>query len=62
MGLRRPVTVSENCSDDEELTVPKGATVLEKSSKQNEYGEYMYLKYMLPQRAEPLDRKSNIGA
>lgn len=62
MGLRRPVAVSENCSDDEELTVPKGATVLEKSSKQNEYGEYMYLKYMLPQRAEPLDRKSNIGA
>lgn len=59
MGLRRPVAVSENCSDDEELTVPEGAVVLERSSKQNEYGEYVYLKYLLPQRAVPLEQKEN---
>ena len=57
MGLRRPKPVSDTCEDNMTLSVPPGAVVLDQSSKRNEYGEFAYLKYLLPERAVPLQRK-----
>ena len=50
-NLKRPTR--ESCLVDDALTVapPAGATVLERSEQHNGWGEYVYLKYLLPEAA-----------
>ena len=55
-GLRRPQRTSELV--DESLTVtvdslPAGAVVLEHHEERNEWGSYVYFKYLLPWRERP---------
>ena len=56
-GMRRPVRESELVDESLTITVdslPAGAAVLEKVEDRNEWGEFVYIKYLLPIReAEP---------
>ena len=54
MGLKRPTVHTSTCPDNFTLTIPKGAVVLDQSERQNAYGEYCYVKYLLPERAAPV--------
>lgn len=54
IGLRRPTVETSTCPDNFTLTIPKGAVVLDQSERQNAYGEYCYVKYLLPERAAPV--------
>lgn len=52
-GLRRPVRSSELVDDSLTITpssLPAGAIVLEHSEDQNEWGSFVYYKYLLPYR------------
>lgn len=48
-NLQRPIQKTDWIDDRVTLEPPPGATVLEFSSERNEFGEYVYLKYMLPE-------------
>lgn len=48
-NLARPIQKCDWIDDRVTLEPPPGATVLESSSERNEFGEYVYLKYMLPE-------------
>ena len=54
MGLKRPVVETASCPDNFTLAVPRGAIVLDQSENRNAYGEYVYVKYLLPERAVPV--------
>lgn len=56
LGLRRPTVETASCPDNFTLTVPRGAIILDQSENRNAYGEYLYVKYLLPERAEPSPR------
>ena len=47
-GLKRPEITSDWIDDRATLEPPPGATVLESVTERNEWGEYVYLKYLLP--------------
>ena len=47
-NLDKPKQSSDWVSDRVTLEPPAGATILESCSERNEFGEYTYLKYMLP--------------
>lgn len=49
-NLERPVTESELVDDNVTITAPPGARVLDRDTKQNEYGSYDYIVYLLPLR------------
>lgn len=51
-GLARPKTEGDRVEDDMTLTVPPGAVVLDRSEKNNEFGTFIYLKYLLPSKGE----------
>lgn len=49
MGLVRPKPVVGSMADNETLTAPPGAYILSAPSpSRNEFGEYVYIKYLLP--------------
>ena len=47
-NLARPVQKCDWIDERMTLEPPPGATILESSSERNEFGEYVYLKYLLP--------------
>jgi len=51
LNLAKPVVESCMIPDDLTLSVPPGAFVLDRDSQHNEYGEFVYLKYLLPESA-----------
>lgn len=51
-NLRKPEVESSLIPDSLTLSVPPGAVVLDRDSTCNEYGEFVYLKYLLPASAE----------
>ncbi len=58
--LAKPEVECSRIPDSLTLSVPPGAVVLDRDSVCNEYGEFLYLKYLLPAAAEPVndgDRK-----
>lgn len=48
LNLDKPQVESCTIPDDLTLSVPPGAIVLDRDSQRNEYGEFVYLKYLLP--------------
>lgn len=60
-GLTRPAVQSDWIDDRTTLEPPPGATILESITERNEWGEYVYLKYLLPdpkpRRCRPSRRK-----
>lgn len=63
-GLRKPKRESSLVDESVTLTVdslPLGATVLEKSEELNEWGHYVYLKYLLPRRPSGPDPRRPRG-
>lgn len=51
-GLTKPKTEGEYVDDDITLIAPPGAVVLDRSEKNNEFGTFIYLKYLLPDKGE----------
>lgn len=51
LNLTKPVVENDLIPDDLTLSVPPGATVLDNESQRNEFGEFVYLKYLLPASA-----------
>ena len=52
MGLAKPTVVSEPVPDHVTLAAPPGAVILDRREAHNEFGDYLYLKYLLPDRKE----------
>lgn len=52
-GLIQPTVESTFIDDNETIQPEPGATVLEREEKQNEFGSFVYLKYLLPVEREP---------
>lgn len=63
-GLRRPTRTSELVDDSLTITVdslPAGAAVLEHSEEHNEWGSFVYYKYLLPYREPKPDPRRRRG-
>ena len=63
-GLKRPVKTSELVEDTLTITpssLPAGAVVLEHSEDQNEWGSFVYFKYLLPYRERRPDPRRRRG-
>ena len=63
-GLRRPTRTSELVDDALTITpssLPAGAVILEHSEDQNEWGTFVYYKYILPYREPRPDPKKKRG-
>lgn len=52
VGLTKPTVQSEPVPDNVTVAAPPGAIILDRQEERNEYGEYLYLKYLLPDRKE----------
>lgn len=52
-GLRRPEVETMDVPDEVTLEAPAGATVVERDSLRNEWGEYVFIKYWVPRRTPP---------
>lgn len=48
-NLQSPETESGWMRDDETLTAPPGAVILDRREEQNEFGTYTYLEYLMPE-------------
>lgn len=55
-NLARPQTDSELVSDNVTVTAPPGARIIDQDHKQNEYGSFDYIVYVLPPDAPELRR------
>lgn len=54
LGLTRPKPETEDMADNETIAVPPDAYRIEAPTpSRNEYGEYTYIKYLLPAKAKP---------
>lgn len=51
-GLKRPQTDSELVPDNLTISPPPGASVLDRRTEKNSWGEFVYIKYLLPRRSE----------
>lgn len=63
-GLRRPTRTSELVDDTLTITpasLPAGAVILEHSEDQNEWGSFVYYKYILPWREPAPDPRRRRG-
>lgn len=49
LGLQRPIEENTPVDDDLTLAAPPGAIVLESDGMRNEWGEFAYIKYILPE-------------
>ena len=56
-NLARPQTESELVGDNVTVTAPPGARILDQDHKQNEYGSFDYIVYLLPANAPELLRR-----
>ena len=52
-NLARPETDSELVGDNVTVTAPPGARIIDQDHKQNEYGSYDYIVYLLPKNVAP---------
>lgn len=52
VGLTKPTVQSEPVPDNVTVAAPPGAIILDRQEERNEFGEYLYLKYLLPDRKE----------
>lgn len=52
VGLTKPRVESMRVSDSVTITAPPGAITLDRREEKSEFGEYLYLKYLLPERKE----------
>ncbi len=50
LGLVKPKIESEMVKDNVTITLPPGAFVLSRKADNNGWGEYLYLKYLLPEK------------
>lgn len=57
-NLVRPETNSELVSDNVTIVAPPGARILDQDHKQNEYGSFDYIVYILPEDAPELLRRT----
>lgn len=48
LNLEKPIVETRYASSDETVDAPIGAEILERDSYRNEFGEYIYVKYILP--------------
>ena len=48
-NLKKPETTSELVPESVTITAPPGAYVLDRDAKQNSYGAFVYIKYLLPE-------------
>ena len=54
LGLVRPKPEAADMADNETITAPPGAYIISAPTpSRNEYGEYVYIKYLLPARSAP---------
>ena len=60
-GLRRPQRSTELVDDALTLAVPPGAVVLDRDQKDNAWGSFVYVKYLLPAQPQRRDRQRPIG-
>ena len=58
LGLARPIEETSQVDDDLTLTAPPGAIVLETDGMRNEWGEFSYMKYLLPETLRTLRDRS----
>ena len=58
-GLRKPEIECSSIPDSLTLSVPPGAVVLDSDSIRNEFGDFVFLKYLLP---EPREQKTRQAA
>ena len=59
LNLIKPQIENRQASADESIEVPIGAEILESDSYRNEFGEFKYIKYILPitQKVKPTRKK-----
>ncbi len=55
-NLKRPEETSELVEDNVTVTAPPGAMILDRDNKCNEFGQFDYIVYLLPERRE-LERR-----
>lgn len=55
-GLRRPVRTSELVDESLTLAPPPGAVILDRDQKENAWGSFVYIKYLLPYK-EPRPKR-----
>ena len=48
IGLTKPTAKSEAVPDGVTIAAPPGAIILDRREEHNEFGDYLYLKYLLP--------------
>ena len=60
-NLAKPVRESQLVDDNVTITAPPGAVILDRDERQNGYGCYTYISYLLPEpRPEPARRRRKI--
>lgn len=60
-NLAKPVRESQLVDDNVTITAPPGAVILDRDERQNGYGCYTYISYLLPEpRPEPVRRRRKI--
>ena len=52
IGLAKPKAESDNVKDNVTVMAPPGAIILDRREKHNEFGDYLYLKYIMPEKKE----------
>lgn len=52
VGLAKPTVQSEAVPDNVTVSAPPGSIILDRREEHNEFGEYLYIKYILPDRKE----------
>ena len=52
VGLNKPEAETETASDHVTLSAPPGAIILARRENHNEYGDYLYIKYLMPEKRE----------
>ena len=52
LGLNKPRTESESVPDTVTIAAPPGAMILDRREEHNEWGDYLYLKYLMPDKKE----------
>ena len=55
-GLLRPQRTSELVDDALTLNVPADAVLIDRDAKENAWGSFLFVKYLLPRRPQPPDR------
>lgn len=59
-GLRKPERTTELVDDSLTLSPPPGAVILDRDQKDNAWGSFVYIKYLLPWREPPRGRGRSI--